>query len=55
MDHLKELIKQSIEFHKSQFDCSQDTDEDVFDIVMENVESMVKDYRFTDLTDQERE
>ena len=55
MDHLKELIKQSIEFHKEIFDCSQDTDEDVFDIVMENVESMVKDYRFTDFTDQERE
>ena len=53
MDHLKELIKQSIEFNKSQFDCSQDTDEDVFDIVMENVESVVKDYRFTDYCKEE--
>ena len=48
MDHLKELIKQSIDFHKSQFDCSKDTDEDVFEMVMENVESVVKEYRFED-------
>lgn len=52
MDHLKELIKQSIEFHKSQFDCSKDTDEDVFEMVMENVVSMVEEYRFEDLNKQ---
>ena len=52
MDHLKELIKESIEFHKSQFDCSKDTDEDVFEMVMENVVSMVEEYRFEDLNKQ---
>lgn len=48
MDKLKELVKECIEFHKSQFDCSKDTDEDVFEMVMENVESMVKEYRVED-------
>jgi len=54
MDHFKEFIKQTIEFHKSQFDCSKDTDEDVFEMVMENVESMVKGYRFEDYKQEEK-
>jgi len=54
MDHLKELIKEYTEFHKSQFDCSKDTDEDVFEMVMENVESMVREYRFEDYNKEEK-
>ncbi len=48
MDHLKELIKEYIEYQKSEFDCSNQTDEEIFDNVMENVVSMVEDYTFTD-------
>ena len=48
MDHLKELVKEYIEFHKSNFDCSDQTEEETFEIVMENVVSMVEDYSFAD-------
>jgi len=48
MDHLKLLIKEYIEYQKSEFDCSNQTDEEIFDNVMENVVSMVEDYTFTD-------
>lgn len=48
MDHLKELVKEYIEFQKSQFDCSDQTDEEIFDCVMENVVSIVEDYSFSD-------
>ena len=48
MDHLKELIKEYIGYQKSEFDCSNQTDEEIFDCVMENVVSMVEDYTFTD-------
>ena len=53
MDHLKELIKGWIEFQKEQFDCSDMTDEEVFEIVMENVCSMVEDYNYTDYTKED--
>ena len=48
MDKLKELVKHYIEFHKSEFDCSKDTDEEIFDMVMENMVSMVEEYRYSD-------
>lgn len=48
MDHLKELVKEYIEYHKSERDCSKDTDEDIFDCVMENMVSMMEEYRFED-------
>ena len=48
MDKLKELVKESIEFQKSEFDCSDQSDEETFDNVMENVVSMVEDYSFAD-------
>ena len=53
MDHLKELIKGWIEFQKENFDVSDMTDEEVFEIVMENVVSMVEDYNFWDYTKEE--
>ena len=46
MDHLKELVKEYIEFHKSNFDCSDQTEEEIFDNVMENVVSMVEYYSY---------
>ena len=48
MDHLKEYIKSWIDFQKENFDCSDMSDEDVFECVMENVVSMVEDYNYTD-------
>ena len=48
MDHLKELIKECIELQKSESDCSDQTDEEIFDCVMENVVSMIENYTFTD-------
>jgi len=53
MDHLKEFIKGAIEFQKETFDCSDMSDEDVFECVMENVESMIEHYSFADYTKQE--
>ena len=52
MDHLKEFVKEWIEFHKSEFDCSEQTEEETFEIVMENVVSMVEDYTFSDYNKQ---
>ena len=48
MDHLKEYVKGWIEFHKSEYDCSEQTEEETFEIVMENVVSMVQDYSYYD-------
>ena len=48
MDHLKEYVKEWIEFHKSEFDCSEQSEEETFEIVMENVVSMVEDYSYYD-------
>jgi hypothetical protein len=53
MDHLKELVKGAVEFQKEMFDCSDMSDEDVFECVMENVVSMVEDYSFADYTKKE--
>ena len=48
MDHLKELVKGAIEFQKEMFDCSDQSEEETFEIVMENVVSMVQDYSYYD-------
>tara|TARA_R110002020_G_scaffold399765_1_gene609589 strand:- start:117 stop:290 length:174 start_codon:yes stop_codon:yes gene_type:complete len=48
VDHLKEYVKGWIEFQKERIDCTDMTDEEVFDGVMENVVSMVEDYTFYD-------
>ena len=48
MDHLKELVKGAIEFQKEMFDCSDQSEEETFEIVMENVVSMVEDYSYYD-------
>lgn len=48
MDHLKELVKEWIEFHKQNRDCSDESESDTFEIVMEDVVSMVQDYKYTD-------
>jgi len=48
VDHLKEYVKGWIEFQKERIDCTDMTDEEVFDGVMENVVSMVEDYNFYD-------
>ena len=48
MDKLKELVKECMDQLESEFDCSDQSEEEVFDNVMENVVSMVEDYSFTD-------
>jgi len=48
MDKLKELVKSYIEYQKSEFDCSDQSEQETFEIVMENVVSMVEDYSFAD-------
>ena len=48
MDYLKEYVKGWIEFHKSEYDCSEQTEEETFEIVMENVVSMIEDYSYYD-------
>jgi hypothetical protein len=48
VDHFKEYVKGWIEFQKERIDCTDMTDEEVFDGVMENVVSMVEDYSFYD-------
>ena len=53
MDHFKEFIKGCIEFHKSEFDCSDQSEEETFEMVMENMVSMVEDYSYSDYTKQE--
>jgi len=54
MDHLKEYIKEWIEFQKDNFDCSDMSDEDVFECVMENVVSMIEDYGYQDYNKEEK-
>ena len=46
MDHLKELVKEYIEYQKSEFDCEGQSEEEIFENVMENVISMVEYYSF---------
>jgi hypothetical protein len=48
MDKLKELVKSYIKFQKETFDCSDMSDEDVFECVMENVVSVVESYTYSD-------
>ena len=48
MDHLKELITELMEIHMREYDCSDQTEEETFDCVMENVVSMVENYSYTD-------
>lgn len=53
MDHLKEYVKSWIEFHKSERDCSNENEEDTFEIVMEDIISQVNDYRYSDYIKEE--
>lgn len=53
MDKLKELITHYMEFHMNEFDCSDQTEEETFEMVMENVVSMVEDYRYEDYRKKE--
>jgi hypothetical protein len=48
MDHLKLFIKGAIEFQKENFNCSDMTEGEIFECVMENVESMIEHYRYSD-------
>ena len=48
MDHLKLFIKGAIEFQKETFDCSDMSEGEIFECVMENVESMIEHYRYSD-------
>ncbi len=48
MDHLKEYVKSWIEFHQSERDCSNESEEETFEIVMEDVISQVQDYTYYD-------
>jgi hypothetical protein len=48
MNHLKEFIRGWIQYQTSEFDCSDMTEEEVFEIVMENVCSMIEDYGYQD-------
>ena len=52
MDHLRELIKGAIEYQKENFDCSDMDEEEVFEMVMENVCSMVEDYNYGDFKNE---
>ena len=54
MDHLKELITHYMEFHMRQFDCSEQTEEETFEMVMENVESMVNNYSYSDYIKEDK-
>lgn len=48
MDYLKEYVKEWINFYKSENDMSDFTEQEIFDIVMEDVVSIVQDYKYTD-------
>ena len=53
MDHLREYIKEWIEFHKSERDCSGESDEETFEMVMEDVVSSVEQYSFVDYSKED--
>ena len=53
MDHLKEYIKGWIEFHKSERDCSKETEEETFEMVMEDVVSSIEQYNFVDYSKED--
>ena len=44
MDKLKELVKENMDFVKSNFNDEEMSDEELFDVVMENVISSVEYY-----------
>ena len=44
MDHLYEYVKENMEFTKSEFNDEGMSDEELFDVVMENVISSVEYY-----------
>ena len=44
MDHLYEYVKENMEFTKSNFNNEELSDEELFDVVMENVISSVEYY-----------
>jgi predicted site-specific integrase-resolvase len=48
MDHLKEYITELMEIHMREFDCSDQSEEETFENVMENVVSMVESYSYSD-------
>lgn len=54
MDHLKEYITELMEIHMREFDCSDQTEEETFEIVMENVVSMVENYSYSDYGRKEK-
>ena len=44
MDHLYEYVKENMDFTKSNFNDEEMSDEELFDVVMENVISSVEYY-----------
>jgi len=54
MDHLKELVKECMDFTKSNFNNEEMSDEELFDVVMENVTSMVEHYSFEDYSEEDK-
>ena len=44
MDHLYEYVKENMDYTKSNFDNEELSDEELFDVVMENVISSVEYY-----------
>ena len=44
MDHLYEYVKENMDFTKSNFNNEEMSDEELFDVVMENVISSVEYY-----------
>lgn len=55
MDHLYEYVKENMEFTKSNFNNEELSDEELFDVVMENVISSVEYYGWVNYKrDQEK-
>ena len=44
MDHLYEYVKENLEYTKSNFNNEELSDEELFDVVMENVVSSIEYY-----------
>ena len=55
MDHLYEYVKENMEYTKSNFNNEELSDEELFDVVMENVISSVEYYGWVNYKrDQEK-
>ena len=55
MDHLYEYVKENMDFTKSNFNNEEMSDEELFDVVMENVISSVEYYGWVNYKrDQEK-